>query len=71
VGFQIQARTERSNISKSLFACKLAEGSSVSPHVIKMIGYIDTLDILGSELHPDLVLMLFSSCSRRAISLLS
>jgi hypothetical protein len=26
----------------------------VSPHVIKMIGYIETLDRLGSELHPDL-----------------
>jgi hypothetical protein len=52
--FQNQARTERYNISKSLFACKLAEGSPVSPHVIKMIGYIETLDRLGSELHPDL-----------------
>jgi hypothetical protein len=52
--FQNQDRTERYNISKSLFACKLAEGSPVSPHVIKMIGYIETLDRLGSELHPDL-----------------
>jgi hypothetical protein len=52
--FQNQARTERYNISKSLFACKLAEGSLISPHVIKMIGYIETLDRLGSELHPDL-----------------
>lgn len=52
--FQNQARTERFNISKSLFACKLPEGSPVSPHVIKMIGYIETLDRLGSELHHDL-----------------
>jgi hypothetical protein len=52
--FQNQARTKRYNISKSLFACKLAEGSPISPHVIKMIGYIETLDRLGSELHPDL-----------------
>jgi hypothetical protein len=52
--FQNQARTERYNISKSLFACKLAESSPVSPHVIKMIGYIETLDRLGFELHPDL-----------------
>ena len=29
-------------------------GSPVSPHVIKMIGYIETLDRLGSELHDDL-----------------
>jgi hypothetical protein len=51
--FQNQARIERYNISKSLFACKLSECSSVSPHVIKMIGYIETLDRLGSELHPN------------------
>jgi hypothetical protein len=36
--FQNQARAERYNISKSLFAWKLAEGSPVSPHVSKMIG---------------------------------
>ena len=52
--FQNQARTERFNISKSLFVCKLAEGSPFSPHVIKMIGYIETLDKLGSELKDDL-----------------
>jgi hypothetical protein len=48
--FENQARTERYNISKSLFACKLAKGSPVSPHVIEMIGYIQTLDKLGFEL---------------------
>ena len=52
--FENQARVERYNISKSLFSCKLAEGSPVNPHVIKMIGYIETLDRLGSELHDDL-----------------
>jgi hypothetical protein len=29
---------------KDLFVCKLAEGSSVSPHVIKMMSYLDKLD---------------------------
>jgi len=53
--FENQARVERYNISKSLFSCKLAEGSPVSPHVIKMIGYIETLDRLGSNIHDDLV----------------
>jgi hypothetical protein len=53
--FENQARIERYNISKALFACKLAEGSSVSPHVIKMMGYIETLDKLGCELKDDLV----------------
>jgi hypothetical protein len=52
--FENQARTERYNISKALFACKLVEGSSVSPHVIKMMGYIETLDMLGCELKDDL-----------------
>jgi hypothetical protein len=52
--FENPARAERYNMSKSLFACKLTEGSPVSPHVIKMIGYIETLDKLGSELKDDL-----------------
>jgi hypothetical protein len=33
--FENQARAERYNISKALFACKLAEGKPVSTHVIK------------------------------------
>ncbi|KAK2630885.1 hypothetical protein QOZ80_UnG0720430 [Eleusine coracana subsp. coracana] len=52
--FENQARSERYNISKSLFACRLAENGSVSPHVIKMIGYIENLEKLGAALHPDL-----------------
>jgi hypothetical protein len=48
--FENQARVERYNISKALFACKLAEGSPVSPHVIKMMGYIETLAKLGCKL---------------------
>jgi hypothetical protein len=42
--FENQARAEGYNISKALFTCKLAEGSPVSPHVIKMMGYIETYD---------------------------
>jgi hypothetical protein len=53
--FENQGRTERYNISKYSFACKPAEGSPVSPHVIKMIGYIEILEKLGSELKADLV----------------
>jgi hypothetical protein len=52
--FENQARDERYNISKALFACKLVEGSSVSPHVIKMMGYIETLIELGYEIKDDL-----------------
>jgi hypothetical protein len=40
--FKNQARDERYNISKDLFVCKLVEGMT-SPHVIKMMSYIETL----------------------------
>jgi hypothetical protein len=51
--FENQAKAKRYNISKVLFACKLAEDSPVSPHVIKMMAYIETLDKLGCELKDD------------------
>jgi hypothetical protein len=44
--FMNQARL-RDEISKSQISCKLTKGSLVSPHVIKMIGYIKSLDMLG------------------------
>jgi hypothetical protein len=52
--FENQSRAERYNISKVLFACKLAEGSLVSRHVIKMMGYIETLTKLSCEIKDDL-----------------
>jgi hypothetical protein len=52
--FENQVRAERYNISKAFFACKLAEGSLVTPHVIKMMGYIETLMKLGYEIENDL-----------------
>jgi hypothetical protein len=52
--FENQARADRYNILKALFACKLVEGSSVSPHMIKMIGHIETMDKLSYELKDDL-----------------
>jgi hypothetical protein len=52
--FENQEMAERYNISKALFVCKLAENSLVSSHVIKILGYIETLDKLGSELKDDL-----------------
>jgi hypothetical protein len=54
--FENQASSERYNISKVLFACKLTEGSLVSPHVIKMMGDIETMDKPGSKLNDDLVI---------------
>ncbi|KAM7510984.1 hypothetical protein LguiB_009859 [Lonicera macranthoides] len=55
-----QSRTERYETSKKLYRCTMAEGSSVSAHVLKMIGYIEKLGQLGfvmdHELSMDLVL---------------
>ena len=44
--YQEQARQERYNTSKALFACK-QQNNPVGPHVLKMIGYIDYLECLG------------------------
>jgi hypothetical protein len=52
--FENQARAERYNISKALLACKLAEDSPVSPHVIKIMGYIEPFTKLGCEIKDDL-----------------
>ena len=42
-----QARTERYEITKQLWECKMAEGSSISEHVIKLVGYAQRLSALG------------------------
>ena len=54
--FKNQGWVERYNISNSLFVCKLTEGSLVSPHVIMMIGYIKSLERLGSPLNTALAI---------------
>ncbi|KAJ9556581.1 hypothetical protein OSB04_011195 [Centaurea solstitialis] len=47
--FQTQARTERYDATRALNACKMAKGTSVSDHVMKMKRHIDHLERLG---HP-------------------
>jgi hypothetical protein len=37
--FWTQARIERFNVSKVFVETKLAEGTPVGPHVIKMVGH--------------------------------
>jgi hypothetical protein len=58
--FEKQARVERFETTKALFSCKMAEGASVGPHVLKMIGYVDylgRLDVpINHELATDLIL---------------
>ena len=36
--FQTQTKTERFNVSKAFVESKLAEGTAVDPHIIKMVG---------------------------------
>ncbi|KAK9018147.1 hypothetical protein V6N11_001128 [Hibiscus sabdariffa] len=52
--YEGQARQERYETSKALFQCKMSEGSPVGAHVIKMMGYIQTLDKLGFSLKDEL-----------------
>ncbi|KAJ9551380.1 hypothetical protein OSB04_015425 [Centaurea solstitialis] len=47
--FQTQARTERYDATRALNACKMAKGTSISDHVMKMKRHIDHLERLG---HP-------------------
>ncbi|PKI66183.1 hypothetical protein CRG98_013436 [Punica granatum] len=58
--YQDYARHEQFDVSKALFQTKLTEGSLVGPHVLNMIGYVETLGrlgfSLGQELATDLIL---------------
>ena len=45
--FQVQAKQEQFDTVKSLVCCKMAPGSSVIVHVLKIKGYIDQLERLG------------------------
>ena len=45
--FQAQAKTERYQVSQALLGCKLKDSDPLSPHVIKMVGYVQSLDRQG------------------------
>ncbi|KAK8557954.1 hypothetical protein V6N13_008778 [Hibiscus sabdariffa] len=55
--YEGQARQERYETSKALFQCKMSEGSPVGAHVIKMMGYIQTLEKLDFLLRMNWLLM--------------
>jgi len=56
------AKSERFDIMKALMECKMAEGSSVGEHVVKMIGYAERLKALEFPLPPGHMMdMLLSS----------
>ena len=45
------AKSERFDIMKALMECKMAEGSSVGEHVVKMIGYLKGLKPWNFHFH--------------------
>ena len=58
--FQEQVRIDKFATIKALLSCKMVAGSSISPHVLKMKGYLDHLEKLGllisQELATDIIL---------------
>src|SRR5664279_2425477 len=58
--FEVQARTERFNVSRAILGCRLREGEPLSPHVIKMVGYMQSMDRLrfpvNKEFATDIIL---------------
>ncbi|EOY08387.1 Uncharacterized protein TCM_022766 [Theobroma cacao] len=52
--FDKEGLTERYEISKELVRCKMAESSSVRPHMLKMIGLIERLGQLGLAMDHEL-----------------
>ncbi|VFQ83879.1 unnamed protein product [Cuscuta campestris] len=52
--YQGQSRHERFQISKALLSCKLSVGIPIGLHVLKMIGYVETLEKLGFSLRQEL-----------------
>ncbi|XP_074323451.1 uncharacterized protein LOC141660370 [Apium graveolens] len=48
--FEEQARQERFDTSKALYACKQGDRDPIGPHVLKMIGYMEYLVTLGSAI---------------------
>ena len=52
--FAENARIKRYDTSRALFSCRMQEGTSVSTHVLKMIGYIERLEALWSSMDNDL-----------------
>ena len=52
--FEEQNRTERYEISKALFRCRMVEGTSDMQHDLKMNGYIERLKSLGFVMDAEL-----------------
>ncbi|KAK8597173.1 hypothetical protein V6N13_001810 [Hibiscus sabdariffa] len=70
--YEGQARQERYETSKALFQCKMSEGSLVRAHVIKMMGYVQTMEKLGFPLKDELATdVVLQSCQIASTNLYS
>ena len=54
--FQVQARNERFVATKALSSCRMTPGTSASAHVLKMKGYLDTLERLEVQVPKELAI---------------
>ena len=54
--FQVQARNERFVATKALTSCRMTPGTSASAHVLKMKGYLDTLERLEVQVPKELAI---------------
>ncbi|MBO0246812.1 hypothetical protein J0671_26015, partial [Vibrio sp. Vb0592] len=56
--FQVRARNERFVATKALTSCRMTPGTSASAHVLKMKGYLDTLERLEVQVLKELAIYL-------------
>ncbi|WP_446681802.1 hypothetical protein, partial [Chromobacterium violaceum] len=62
--FQVEARNERFVATKALTSCRMTPGTSASAHVLKMKGYLDTLERLEVQVPKELAIdMILGSLS--------
>jgi len=54
--FEVEAMTERFQVSKAFVECKLVEDTTVGPHVIKTLGYTERLEKLGFPIGQELAI---------------
>ena len=70
--FETEARTERYNVSRALLRCKMKDGEPLGPHMIKIVGYVQSLERLGflmsEEFNIDVILNSLPSANGPFIS---
>ena len=51
--FGIQGRSARQDIMRTLLNTRMAEGTPIRDHSLRMISYLNELEILGAEIDAD------------------